>query len=290
MRVFCFHGLDVHMNPFFVLFLLMYASAGLLRETLLAFWVVVLHELAHIVAAGCFGFRAYRIELLPFGGVASFSESLAGHPGAEAIIALAGPLHNFTFAAIIAALSRGHGIPPSLARFLVETNLAIGVFNLIPAIPLDGGRVLRAALVPRIGMIRATAAAVCMGRLVGVGVLVLGSYLVFLGRCNVLIPSLGGFLVFAASREVSAASYVKVRDGLRKRGRLLRDGSIRAEVLASHEATSCRETARRFIPGKLNIVVVFNDRLDIIGIVTEIDVLEAMVRHGADEPIGSLVA
>lgn len=285
MRILKAHGADIHINPFFVLVLLMYASVGLFLETIFAFWVVALHELAHVVVARGLGFRVERLELLPFGGVVQFDKAFDGTRGSEIAIALAGPLHNFVFAGLAFVLLRRETVPPGFGKFIFELNLAMGLFNLLPAIPLDGGRVFRAVLSDRIGMARATAVAVNMGRILGLLILALGIYLVLTGRGNVFLPSLGGFLIFAASRESEKVSYLRIKDSLRKKERLISDGSMYVEVIASHEATSLVGVIRKFTPGKVSVVMVFDSNLNILGFVTEVAVLEGMGRYGPNAPI-----
>ncbi len=289
MRIIKARGVDIHVNPFFVLVLLMYASVGLFIETLLAFWIVVLHELAHVAIAGGLGFKVERLELLPFGSVAQFDKSFAETQEAEIAIALAGPFHNFVFAGIAFVLLRTEIVRFSFGRFIFELNLAMGLFNLIPALPLDGGRVFRAILSNRIGVVRATAIAVNMGRICGLIILVLGVYLVLLGKGNIFLPSLGGFLMFTASREFEKASYMRVKDSLRKQERLLNDGAMYAEIIASYEQTPMVEVVRKFIPGKVNIVMVLDRSLNILGFITEIAVLEGMVRYGSNAPVRRIV-
>ncbi|MCR4401824.1 MAG: M50 family metallopeptidase [Firmicutes bacterium] len=281
-------GVEVGVNPFFLLLLFVYASVGLFRETVLVFWVVLLHELAHVAVASCLGVRATRVELLPFGGSVSFSESLLASPVREALIAASGPVHNFAFALFVVVMERCGYVSGNLSEFLVETNVAMGVFNLLPAIPLDGGRLLRAALAPTLGPVRASLLAAGLGRLIGAGVLVIGGALAYLGHCNILVPVLGGFLVFAASREAYMASWARIKDILRKRDRFLAQGAMAVNVLAAHEAAPLGGVARRFVPGKLNLVAVFDDELAMRGLVSEVDVLEAMTKHGPDAPIGTL--
>lgn len=121
----------------------------------LMFVVVVLHELGHALAARRYGIRASRILLLPIGGMAQF-DSLPRQPGRELVIALAGPAVNY---ALIGLLVLGFGwptswdnvvVPPTrlseVPHALLLINLAMGLFNLLPAFPMDGGRVLRALL------------------------------------------------------------------------------------------------------------------------------------------------
>ena len=289
MRVFKAYGVDIHINPFFVLVLLMYASVGLFLETIFAFWVVVLHELAHAVVARGLGFKIERLELLPFGGVIQFDKTFDGTRGSEIAIALAGPLHNFTFAGLAFILLRRGVVPPGFGKFVFELNLAMGLFNLLPAIPLDGGRVLRAILSDSIGMAKATALAANIGRVLGLLILALGTYLVLVGKGNIFLPCLGGFLVFAASRESEKVSYLRIRDSLRKKERLMRDGSMYAEIIASHEETPLVEVTRKFTPGKINVVMVLDGNLNVLGFLTEVDVLEGMGRYGPSVSVRRIV-
>lgn len=289
MRIFRAFGADVHVNPFFVLVLLMYASVGLFFETLLAFWIVILHELAHIVVAGGLGFKVEKVELLPFGGVIQFDRSFAETQRAEIAIALAGPFHNLTFAVLAFVLLKAGIIPSGFGKFVFELNLAMGFFNLLPAIPLDGGRVFRAVLSDRIGMARATSVAVNTGWVLGLIILVFGVYLVVAGKGNIFLPSLGGFLVFAASKEREAATYLRIRDVLGKTERLVNDGVMYTEVIASHEKTSFVEVARKFVPGKLNVVMVLDRTMNILGFTTEAAVLQGMTKYGPNAPIRRII-
>lgn len=112
------------------------------------FALVALHELGHCLAARSFGVSVSRITLWPLGGVAEMGA--VGHrPRVEFWVAAAGPLVNFVLAALLSPLAlmvywAGGGLGP--VAWLVGVNLVLGLFNLLPAFPLDGGRLLRAAL------------------------------------------------------------------------------------------------------------------------------------------------
>ena len=144
--------------------------------TLCIFGVVVLHELAHALAARRFGVRTHNILLLPLGGIAS----LASKPRTareETWIAVAGPMVNVVIAlALFAVLSiTSHGIYG--ARWIEQfarINLGLAGFNLLPAFPLDGGRVFRALLTRRLGERRATEIAVRLGQALAIALGVLG--------------------------------------------------------------------------------------------------------------------
>ena len=116
---------------------------------LLFYSFILMHELSHAIVARAYGIDAKRITLFIFGGVAQIGGE-AQHPSDEYHIAIAGPLASLIIASVLAAVSHAlhpAGDPfPGLWGYLAGVNLALAGFNLIPAFPLDGGRLLRAGL------------------------------------------------------------------------------------------------------------------------------------------------
>jgi Zn-dependent protease len=147
------------------------AVAGVLFITLL-FLCVLLHEFGHIFAARRYGVQTRDVILLPIGGVARL-ERIPEQPAQEIVVALAGPAVNLVIAAVL-YLALGGLMPREglevdnpgvglLAR-LLWANLLLAIFNLIPAFPMDGGRVLRAFLAHRLGYARGTQIAASVGQ------------------------------------------------------------------------------------------------------------------------------
>lgn len=132
------------------------------------FFFVLLHELGHSVVARRYGIPILDITLMPIGGIAR-TLGLPKTPGQEIAIALAGPAVNFLLAIPLAILVAAVGSGPSgIFVPLLAANLMLGLFNLIPAFPMDGGRVLRALLSLRREHLDATRIAVWVGRAVAV--------------------------------------------------------------------------------------------------------------------------
>lgn len=140
------------------------------------FTCVTLHEFGHAVAARRFGVRVPRIVLLPIGGMAEL-ESIPRRPRQEIIIALAGPAVNVLLIVVLMTFVRFPAgwnpayLPVNIAelgRHLVLVNLVMGVFNLIPVFPMDGGRVLRAVLAMRRPYLRATQIAAGVGKVLAI--------------------------------------------------------------------------------------------------------------------------
>src|SRR3954468_21046418 len=169
-------GTDIKVHATFLLVvgwwaLIGYSEAGaagaLFRalELIALFACVLFHEFGHITMARRFGVRTPDVILLPIGGVARL-ERIPEEPRQELLIALAGPAVTVAIIVVLFVLTvaTGHGVVlrdpfvpdmPFVVQLLLS-NLFVLIFNLFPAFPLDGGRVLRALLARRMGLVRAT--------------------------------------------------------------------------------------------------------------------------------------
>lgn len=156
------------------------------------FGSVLLHELGHALTARRYGVQTRRIMLTPLGGVAQL-ESMPRDAKAEFWIAIAGPLVSFALAAGAWALSASF----SLFILLAYINLALGLFNLLPVFPSDGGRILRAWLGSRMGFARGTQLAVRIGQFCAMA---LGAYAIISAQWMLMLVA--GFLYLGARQEL----------------------------------------------------------------------------------------
>ena len=173
------------------------------------FVCVALHEFGHAAAAAYFGIRTLDITLLPIGGVARL-QSLPDKPLHELVIALAGPAVNFVIAGILVplaiatqAVSGGEPLQVrqlSYLEQLLAANLLLALFNLLPAFPMDGGRVLRSLLAMRMGHLRATEIAARAGRWMA---LLFGVFGLVYWQLGLLL--IAGFIFLAGTAELMAA-------------------------------------------------------------------------------------
>ena len=174
------------------------------------FFSIVFHEFAHSLVARRFGLSMRGITLFIFGGVAQM-EKEPPSPKAEFLIAIAGPISSFVLAGVFWVLetaARGNGWPEpviGVTDTMVLINVTVAIFNLVPAFPLDGGRVLRAALWQRKGDLRAaTFTSSQIGRAFGMALMVIGGIAVFRGN---LIGGMWWFLIGIFVRGAAAASF-----------------------------------------------------------------------------------
>ena len=172
---------------------------------LFLFVFVVFHELAHSIVARRYGIKVRKIVLYPIGGVSEIEE-IPDNPAQEWRMAIAGPLTSLVFGFAILAVSLA--LTPYLLPFvftlsttgdvlfdLAVLNILLGLFNLIPAFPMDGGRVFRALLAERMKFSDATRYAVNIGKIFGIAMVIIG--FVF----NFLLVLVGLFVYLGASEE-----------------------------------------------------------------------------------------
>ena len=249
-------GIQLRVHATFALLLLLVVGPGqTLLGTLAAigwlvaiFACVVVHELAHSILARRRGADVRSIVLLPIGGVSQL-ERLPDDPHDELQIAIVGPLASIALAglAAAAALLVGQPLwPPGLsAGWLADLtwfNLIVGVFNLVPAFPLDGGRVLRALLQRRLDLETATRRAATVGRAAGTILLLLGFF-------DLWLAIIGLFVFFAASAE-EAGTIVHVRlAGLRVRDAMVADPvTVDPELSGAWAAHIARRAGQSSLP------------------------------------------
>jgi Zn-dependent protease len=218
-------GIDLHIHWSFwllVLFYLMSATAagglavGLYQAVFVisVFACIVAHEYGHAFAAARYGIPTSDITVLAFGGIARLTR-MPSKPMQEFVIAIAGPLVNVAIAALLGSFMLvgllptnllGDGMTFTFFDLLLSANLFLVLFNLLPAFPMDGGRVLRSLLAMRTGHLRATEIAARIGRWMA---LVFGIYGIFYSLPLVLIA---GFVFFAGTAELMQARVRAARE------------------------------------------------------------------------------
>lgn len=215
----------------------------------LLFACVVLHELGHSLVAKAFGIPVREIMLLPIGGMAQMTKK-PKTPTQELLIAIAGPLVNVAIAlglmgvgyawlgkeGMVEAVSGLTNAPPSLEVLwvmLTASNVMLAVFNMLPALPMDGGRVLRAVLSMGIGHTKATSIAAVVARVLAVGMMV---FAVYTGQLMLGVIAL--FVFFGANAEAreerlsGALDEVPVAHALNPHAVALSPGTTMADAIA----------------------------------------------------------
>jgi len=254
--------------------------------SLLLFASVLVHELSHSFVATARGLSAKSITLFIFGGVSNLGSD-AKEASTEFWVAIVGPLASFVVAGVAYLVATLVPEPrvDLVASYLVYINVTLGLFNLVPGFPLDGGRVLRAILWTTTGsQRRATEWAANAGRIVAWGMFGFGVLLLLDGQVvgGVWMAAIAWFLYSAASSSVqqlvieSRLSRVTVADVVRPAEVAVMPGISVAELIEDY-----------MLPHNLRTVPVVDGRL--VGMVTVSDVIRVPAEARAKVPVAEIM-
>jgi Zn-dependent protease/CBS domain-containing protein len=245
-------------------------------SALLLFVSVLVHELAHSLVANARGLDARSITLFIFGGVSNLAGE-AKKPSTELIVAIVGPLSSFALAALGYLLGLVVNDAPASAviGYFVFINVALGLFNLIPGFPLDGGRVLRAILWTATGSVRrATEGAAAVGRVVAWGLFAFGLWQVLaVGNLfgGIWMAAIAWFLHNAASASVQQVV-------LETRLRRVRAGDVvRRDDVAVPPGLTVAELIDGYLLPRNRRAMPVSDNGRLVGIVTISDIQQVPV-------------
>jgi Zn-dependent protease len=252
------------------------------------FFCVLLHEFGHALAARRYGIETRDITLLPIGGLARL-ERIPEKPAQELVVALAGPAVNVVIAGslllILGFLGRLEGLSlvdlltGSFWERLMMVNVTLVVFNLLPAFPMDGGRVLRAVLASRLGRRRATRIAAGVGQLLAVGLGLLG----LLGATtNPFLVVLALFVFFGARTEARTVEAETAFEGF----------TVRSAMMTRFRTLDAQDSLHTAVAALLagsqqDFPIVDAGRL--VGLLRRNDLVEALTRGDATRPLAGLM-
>ena len=283
-------GISLILNNWFLAMVVLFALAGLLSKLLLLFGAIVWHETAHAIAARALGLKVRELEILPFGGVARIDELNETEYGKDIFIAAAGPASSLLLAALLWLLVDRLPNWAEVLTFLLQVNIMLFLFNLIPALPLDGGRILRALLCRATDYSRATGIAVAMGQTIGAGLLVLASFSLILdGTLNITFIAAGVFLWLAARREGRAAGFRLMKMLSRKKELLTSRGLLPTVQYTALGHMTVKEVVGLFRPECYHIILVVDENLREQGRITESEMWQVLSAGGWQVKISTIV-
>ena len=261
------------------------AWTGLLFMVLL-FVCVLAHEFGHIFVARAFGVETPDVTLLPIGGVARLAR-IPEEPGQEFLIAIAGPAVNVVIALVLMAFAGAHldathlyavesGRVDLIDR-LAAVNLFLAVFNLIPAFPMDGGRVLRALLATRLGYVRATEVAATIGQWVAFGLGFVGLF------GNPLLIFIAIFVYLAAASEAQVVGLRAMSRGVPVTAAMLTQfATLKPTTRIEQAVDTLLHTSQAAFP-------VLDDAGRLVGLLGRSDLIRALRERGPDAPVSDVM-
>jgi Zn-dependent protease/predicted transcriptional regulator len=249
------------------------------------FVCVVLHELGHALMARRFNISTRDITLYPIGGVARL-DSIPKKPKEELLVALAGPAVNFVISFLLFPFVDFSGVKDATAlsqigaeNFLlafVTVNIWLAIFNLIPAFPMDGGRVFRALLSFKLSRPQATRIAASVGQIIAIGFIFLGFYI------NPFMIFIGLFIFLGAQSEANYAQTEALLDGKTLKRITMREfPTLDSDVLLHQAVTETLNSQKK------NFVILSDSK--IVGTLGQPEMIKALREHGEQVKVSEVM-
>ncbi|EES73050.1 peptidase, M50 family [Paenibacillus sp. oral taxon 786 str. D14] len=278
-------GIAISFHPFFVIIMLMSVLTGHFLELLALFTIVFVHEMGHVFAARMYDIKVLSVQMLPFGGVAVMEDAGDLTAGREMVIALAGPLQNLL---LIGASLLLHAVGiwdgPFLSYF-IQSNLLIALFNLLPILPLDGGKISQ-ALCSLVMPYYATLLWSYRISLLFSALLVAYSFLPLwlgLGGMQLNLLLIGLFLLYSNLTDYRNIPYRFIRflvNRDRSFSRHLLSGTL-AQPIVAEKTKPLDHILRLFKREKYHFIYVMNQQGNIVAVVPEQRVISSFLQGGS---------
>ncbi|HHW70778.1 MAG TPA: hypothetical protein GX392_05525 [Clostridiales bacterium] len=288
MKIGTLFGIDIYINKIFMGMVVATIIAGDRHMVATIFLVVFIHELAHIIAARICGLEVLEIELYPFGGTIKIGSLLELNPTHEIIISLAGPFINIMISLLCVAIEIC--MPQITYDNFIRANLLLACFNMLPALPLDGGRAVRAILSRQIGLKRATNIMINGGIVLAIFLIISGIYGVCKGIFNMTIFFIAVFLIYSAIKEKKTSAYNVLRDITYKKDKLLKQGAMEIRHIVVFHDIPLVEIIKQFVPYRYHYIDVVDYQMNVKGSISEGDVVDGIMEFGMDMTVGQLIS
>jgi len=259
-------------------------------KVLLVFSAVLWHELAHARVALLLGFTVREVELLPFGGVARIEGLGAVGSRDEIMIAAAGPAVSLALAAIAYIGMLYAGIYLDVWEFYYRTNMMLAVFNLLPGLPLDGGRILRAWLALYIDYGKATliAAGTSKGLSFCLLIIIVYEYIVN-STMNVTFLIAAVFLYTTAQSEIKVAGFRTLRVLAQKKAELIARGIMTTTYFTVVHSVLLKDVVKLFKPDQYYVLLIVDTDCTVCGTLTETQIWEGLPSKGYYAAVGEFI-
>lgn len=251
---------------------------------LLSYMCALIHEFSHIAFALILKVGISRMDILPFGVCARLKDGIIENPVKEIIIALAGPLSNLLFAAVLYLF----GLKSSYVTYLIYCNLALALVNLIPSLPLDGGRILRAALSLKIGSLMAYSIMIKISRIIIFILLLSAGLCVIFLSFNFSFTLIGVFLLGNLSGEQAGLTKASLLEIMHYKEKLKENKLQKSVCLTAPQNTRASTIFRKLSYDKYHIIFVTDKELKITKTLTEGQLMEALTHKSIRITLGEI--
>ncbi len=266
----------IKINMSFILFLFISLYLGYCEHVLIIFFSVLFHELGHGIAARYLRISIMEIQLFPFGGIV-IMENIAKYGGyKELIVALMGPMISMMIALLFLVFRNVF----NFSQLIFKYNAALFLFNLIPALPLDGGRIVRNILLSHISYKRATKLMTYGGKLLAIFLILINIYFIVKGQQTVAYITAAIFIFVGAIKEEKNCSYIYLLNRNNKKEAMIGERGFSIRVLNASKETYLKSIADQFSPGNICKIRIYDEKGVFIDELCEADIMNGFLMSG----------
>ncbi len=244
----------------------------------IAFIMVIMHEYVHYFTARCFGYKGGSVKILPFGAVLRLSNIDDASVMEEVIISLSGPIFNLVLAVVFYELSLQ--LNYRVLKSLLFTNVCLGIFNLVPTLPLDGGRILRAILSAFKTYRVANIITITTSMIIGCIFVMYYLFCFFRGQINFTFGIIAFYIIFCSIKEKERVAYIIMSDIIKKKFRFMKKGYMNNKILSIY----CKENLLKALSlvekNRYIIFTVLDEDMQVLTIIYEGEIIEGLKTYG----------
>lgn len=285
-------NIQIRVSYLFFLILVFSMFFNCFDQLLIFIVVILIHELAHCYVSVYYDIGISEIKFFIFGGVAKFQEHIEENSKQEIIIASAGPITNFALIFItLLVMDKFHIEKGHTIQLFLTANMVVGLFNLIPVLPLDGGRIARGILGNYFGIKRATYTVVRLGYCICILLFVIGIYASLVYNIEyIFISFLSAYIFFSNKKEKEKIDFMSVKKIVLNKKTLFNEGIMDVKHIIAMEFVDIKNIFDEFTLEQYCIITVTDATGKAIGSLSESEIIDAIIEYDGNITLRELIA
>lgn len=247
-------------------------------QLVISYAVAFVHEFSHYIGAKHYKIETGGFVIMPFGLSLRLKDRLIENPVHECIICALGPLSNLLMAVFGVYIRTHFDMNLNLVDFFILSNASMLIINIIPIIPLDGGRIVRASLTHKTGFAKACSITAALSQIFILLLGVLSIYVLYTTHFNVSLTIICAFLLFNMSAERKNDNLTVMRQIVYSKEKLARRRFMNVKWIALREGADTREVLKNFSYNNYYIVSIMDKNCRIQSIMTETQIIETLLK------------